>query len=144
MAKSRMTDKWRCALLVRWLAKRGVRFKGHLWEARVHVKSDRLYRGSRGQAEIRQRFVGKPVIRVWAPKEGHAHFWRDLINCIIHEYGHVVLARVPHTEREAWAFGRRAVPRRFVPSNYADRRKSCLATYGAAADRRLACKDHAK
>lgn len=137
--KKRMTDKWRCSLLITWMRRRGVVFRVHKWRPRTHLKSGRLYRAASGQMELRGSYTKAPLIRVWCPADGYRNAWRDLINCIIHEYGHAVLARVPHTEREAWAFGRRAVPAQYVPTNYGERRKRSLATYGQAADRRLAC-----
>lgn len=139
--RSRMTDKWRCALLITWLRKRKVKFRIHAWRPRAHLKSGYLYKGATGQAEVRERFSGAPIIRVWAPKDGYRNGWRDVTNCIIHEYGHIALMRTPHTEREAWRFGRRSVPKRFVPANYADAKRRRLGTYGTAADRRLAWRD---
>lgn len=144
MTKKRMSDKWKCSLLVRWLRKRGISFRIHAFEPRVAHGKHRMYRAARGQAEVHPHYRGRPLIRLWAPATGYRNGWRDLTNAIIHEYGHIALARVPHTEREAWVFGRRAVPRRYVPANYHHRRVRSLATYGAAADRRLAFKDRVK
>lgn len=81
----------------------------------------------RGRAHLYRRAV--PRIELWLPVKPTARDWAKLVATLIHEYGHVALRYIPHTEREAWRWGLRGVPSEIVPACWPSFKRTCLKSY---------------
>lgn len=114
MVLSSQTKFWRLHQFIRELPK--LRIVIHKCDGRV-----------RGRAHLYQR---RPcLIELWMPQTPTANDYAELTAALIHEYGHCVLRYTPHSEREAWRWGRRSVPTEVVPEAWPTYKRFALGTY---------------
>ena len=94
---------------------------------RVVVRKTMTKTRVRGVAHLYRR---RPCwIELWLPWPAKPRDYADASAALIHEVGHCALRMIAHTEREAWSWGRRAVPVETVPGTWRTYKRHALGSY---------------
>lgn len=86
-----------------------------------------------GRAYLFKRRPCKIVVGLLPEKKMRGVHWQRACATLIHEVGHCALRYISHSEREAWAWGRRAVPTQCFPRKvWKEFSRECLNSYPRA------------